>query len=221
MDNTENTGLHAKQQNTAAADVTETLTETANEFKSWLISAGIAVVVILAIVLYRGNKTSNEQKASRMLSEARNVQALQAIMNQYPGTSAAQLSLMQMSKAQYDNGDYIAAQASYKSFLAQYPSHPMAGIAELGLVQCTEGLGQTEQALSAYSSFAAKNPTHFLTPTAIFGKARCLQTLKRYKEARATYEDFLAAHPKSEWQNDVEESLKQLDREARTPSVKL
>lgn len=221
MDNSENTGLGAKQNTIEVTDVTEKLAETANEFKSWLISAGIVVVAILAIALYRGNKASNEQTASRMLSEARNVQALQAIMNQYPGTSAAQLSLLQMSKAQYDNGDYIAAQASYKSFLSQYPSHSMAGIAELGLIHCTEGLGQTEQALADYTAYAGKNANNFLTPMAIFGKARCLQTLKRYKEARATYEDFLAAHPKSEWQNDVEEALKQLDREARTPSVKL
>jgi len=218
MDNAENKTLPDAQPDMPGI---ETLTDTTKELKSWLISAGIAIVVVLGVFLYRSNRDANEGKASRMLSEARNVQALQAIMNQYPSTSAARLSLLQMAKAQYDNGDFQSSQVSYKEFLSKYPSHQMASIAELGLIHCTEGMGQTEQALAAYTAFSGKNKDHFLTPVAIFGKARCLQSLKRYSEAKATYEDFLVTHPKSDWENDVEEALKQLSREARNPSVKI
>lgn len=199
----------------------ETLTDSTRELRSWIITVALAAVIVLAIFLYRGNRTANEGKASRMLGEARNIQALQAVINQYPSTSAARLSLLQVAKAQYDNGDYLTAQASYKEFLSKYPSHPMAAVAELGLVHCTEGQGQIEQALAAYGDFAARRKDSFLAPVATFGKARCLQALKRYGEAKAVYEDFLVAHPKSEWQSDVEEYLKQLDRDTRKPSVAL
>ena len=135
--------------------------------------------------------------------------------------SAAKLALLQSAKAQYDNGDFVAAQSSYQDFLSKYPAHPMVSVAELGKIHCVEALGNTDAALAAFSQFATQNPQHFLTPIAIFGKARCLQELKRYAEARATYEDFLAANPKTPWMGDVNEALKQLDSEARRPSIKL
>lgn len=198
------------------------LTESAGDsWRSWLVSAGIATILILSVILYRAHNANNEEKASRMLGEARNIQALQSILTQYPGTSAAKLALLQSAKAQYDNGDFVAAQSNYQDFLSKYPTHPMAAMAELGLIHCTEGLGSTEAALTSFSQFAVKHQQHFLMPIAVFGKARCLQELKRYTEARATYEDFIAANPKSPWLNDVNEALKQLDSETRRPSVKL
>jgi len=218
MDNAENKTLNDAQPEMAGL---ETLTNTAHELKNWLITAGLAAVIVLAIFLYRSNRDANEEKASRMLGEARNVQALQAIISQYPSTSAARLSILQMAKAQYDNNDFTAAQATYKEFLSKYPDHPMAGIAELGLIHCTEGSGQTDQALAAFTAFATRNKDHFLAPVALFGKARCLEALKRHKEAKAVYEDFLVSHPKSEWQGDIDEALKQLDRAVRKPSVSL
>jgi len=218
MDTAENKTLNDAQPEMAGL---ETLKDSAHELKNWLITAGLAAVIVLAIFLYRSNRDAHEEKASRMLGEARNVQALQAILSQYPSTPAARLSILQMAKAQYDNNDFTAAQATYKEFLSKYPDHPMAGIAELGLIHCTEGSGQTDQALAAFTAFATRNKDHFLAPVALFGKARCLETLKRHKEAKAVYEDFLVSHPKSEWQGDIEEALKQLDRAARKPSVAL
>ncbi|MEI6789395.1 MAG: tetratricopeptide repeat protein [bacterium] len=218
MNSFENKNLPANEHETEGLALP---TDSNKEIKSWIITIGVAAVVVLAVFLYRTNKAGNEEKASRMLGEARNAQALQAILNQYPSSSAARMALLQMAKAQFDNGDYISSKVNYTDFLSKYPSHPMAGIAELGLIHCTEALGQTEKALEDYTRFVTTKPTHFLTPTAIFGKARCLQTLKRYDKARAIYDDFLAANPKSDWKNDIEEALKQLDRAARTPSVKL
>jgi TolA-binding protein len=198
-----------------------TLASSNEDLKSWIISAGIAAIVVLSVILYRAHNTTNEETASRMLGEAQNGQALQAILTQYPGTSAAKLALLQLAKAQYDSGDFVAAQSSYQGFISKYPSHSMVTMAELGSIHCTEGLGNTEAALTAFGQFATKNPQHFLTPMAVFGKARCLQDLKRYAEARATYEDFLAANPKSPWIYDVKESLRQIESESRRPVVKM
>ena len=218
MDSNENKPLDRAQPVTAGLD---TLTDSAREIRSWIITVAIAAVIVLAIFLYRGNRESNENKASRMLGEARNVQALQAVINQYPSTAAARLSLLQAAKAQYDNGDYVTAQATYREFLAKNPGHPMASIAELGLVHCTEGMGQAEQALAAYVDFYGKHKEGFLAPVALFGKARCLKSLKRYGDSKATYEDFLVSHPKSEWQSYVEEALKQLERDSRKPGMNM
>ena len=217
MDTAENKDLNSSPEQTTGS---EALTSVSRDVKSWLATLGLAALIVLAIFLYRANRDSNEAKASRMLGEARNVQALQAIMSQYPSAAAARLALLQMAKAQYDNGDYAAAQASYTRFRTEHPSHPMVTVAELGLVHCTEGMGQVEQALKAYSDFLARNPQHYLSAPAMLGKARCLQSLKRYSEARAVYEDFMVSHPQSQWQPDIDEALKQMEREIRLGAAK-
>jgi outer membrane protein assembly factor BamD (BamD/ComL family) len=185
------------------------------QWKSLAIKAGLAIVVVLGVFLYRTHSQSRQEQASRMLGEARNVQALQALVAQYPGTPAARLALLQTAKALYDAGDYVAASASYSDFATQYPNHPMAAVAHLGKIQCMEAMGQTPEALAAYSTFVAEHRDSFLTPPALFGKARCLEQMQKLSEARAVYEDFLTANPKSLWKNDVEENLRQLDRDSR------
>jgi TolA-binding protein len=190
-----------------------------DRWQGWLASTAIAVVVVLAVVFYRGHKASREETANRMLGEARNAQALTAIRTQYPGTAAAKLALLQIAKTQYDAGDYVMAMSSYADFLSQHPKHPMAPMAELGKIHCTEAMGQTADALAAYKDFVTRFKDGFLTPLAVFGQARCLQQLRRYDEARATYEDFLAASPKTPWKGEIDDALKQIAREARQPLV--
>jgi outer membrane protein assembly factor BamD (BamD/ComL family) len=195
---------------------TELLRETMKEqWRRWGMQIGLAAAIVIALFLYRAYKQNQEDQASRMLGEARNAQALQAIMAQYPGTPAARLALLQTAKAQFDAGDFASAAASYAQFATKYPKHTMIGMAELGKIECWEAMGQTDEALAAYSAFVTANPGSFLMPLAQFGKARCLEQLKRYGEAKAIYEDFLVAHPESQWKTDVEENLSQLDRVTR------
>lgn len=209
-----------QNQNQPAINELGATLEAANEeWKNWIITAGIAAVIVLSVILYRTHNASNEEKSSQMLGEARNAQALQSIIQQYPGTSSARLALLQSAKAQYDNGDFVGAQSGYRDFIKKYPSHPMATMAELGIIHCTEGLGNLEGALKDFNDFSIRNPQHFLMPMAVFGKARCLQEMKRYAEARSTYEDFIAANPTSPWISDVNEALKQLASESRRHGV--
>ena len=193
----------------------ETLAATAKaEWKDWLVKGGVAVAILLAVILYRSHRQSNEEQASRMLGEARNAQALQAIIAQYPSTAAARLALLQTAKVQYDSGDYAAAASSYRDFMTRNPKHPMIDVAEVGGIECLEAMGKEAEALTAYSAFATTHTNSFLVPVALFGKARCLQQMQRFDEARAVYEDFIAANPKSAWKKDVEEGLRDLEREA-------
>ena len=191
------------------------------EWKSWIVTACVAAAAVLIVILYRAHQTGNIETASRMLGEARNVEALQAIVTQYGSTPAAQLAMLSIGKAQFDAGDYAAATTTYGNFLARYPKHPMAPVAELGRIHCMEAMGQTAEALSAYTTFATHQASSYLAPLAVFGKARCLEQMGRPEEAKTVYEDFLAAHPNSEWNSDVEDFLKHLDRTLRKPSVKL
>jgi outer membrane protein assembly factor BamD (BamD/ComL family) len=207
---------------TAAPPDAETPPEIAQiPWKEWAIKGGAVAVVVLAVLLYRVYRQSSNEQASRMLGEARNVQALQAIISQYPSTPAAQLALLQTAKAHYDAGDFVTAASLYGEFARKHPKHRLADIAEMGIIQCMEAMGRIPEALTAYSTFAATHTNSFLAPVALFGKGRCLEQSGRRDEARTLYEDFLAAHPKSQWKQDVEESLRQVERDSRKPSVRL
>lgn len=219
METTETQAANPAPQPPELNDLEKLLLTARTEWKHWLGTAAIAIVLITGIFLYRARSESNEENAGRMLGEARSTQALQSIMSQYSRTTAAKLALLQMAKIQYDAGDYVAALSSYTDFLSRNPTHLMASVAELGRIHCNEAMGQTADALVAFTAFAAKNPDHYLAPQALFGKARCLQQLARLPEARAVYEDFLAAHPKTPWKNDIEQALRQLDRESRKGST--
>jgi tetratricopeptide (TPR) repeat protein len=191
------------------------------QMKDWGIKGGVIIVVLLAVLLYRAHKQSSNEQASRMLGEARNMQALQAVITQYPSTPAARLALLQTAKAHYDSGDFMTASSLYQDFITKYPKHPLVATAELGKIECSEAMGKLPEALAAYSAFAASHAGTYLVPMALLGKGRCLEQSARYDEARAVYEDFLAANPKSPWKKDVEECLRHLDRETRKVSVRL
>lgn len=192
-----------------------------DQWKNWLGSTAVVVVVLAGLMLYRSHKTNDEAIANRMLGEARNVQALTAIRTQYPGTPAAPLALLQIAKAQFDSGDYLTANTSYSEFLSDNAKHPLAPIAEMGKIHCTEAMGQTAEAMAAFKAFGEKNPDSFLAPLAALGRARCLQQLGRLDESRAAYEDFLAAHPKTPWKGEIEDALKNIERVAHKSVVAL
>jgi len=196
-------------------DLQTILASARSEWKQWLGTIAVALVIVAGIFLYRARAQSNEEQASRMLGEARSGQALQAILTQYPKTAAAKLALVGIAKMQYDSGDYVAALSTYTDFLTRHPDHLLAKTAELGKIHCQEAMGQTADALVAFTAFAEKNPGHYLAPQSLFGRARCLQRLARLDEARAVYEDFLVAHPESPWKGEVEEALRDLEREKR------
>lgn len=219
METIEPTTPSSAQQQPEPNELEALLATARAEWKNWLGTAAIAVVLITGIFLYRARSESNEEQASRMLGEARSAQAFQAIMSQYSRTAAAKLALLQMAKIQYDSGDYVAALSSYTDFLTRNPTHLMVPVAEMGRIHCNEAMGQTADALVAFTAFAANNPDSYLAPQALFGKARCLQQLGRLAEARAVYEDFLAAHPKTAWKNEIAQALRQLERENRTAST--
>lgn len=206
----------------AAVSENEQLKQIAwDQWKNWLGSTAVVVVVLVGLMLYRSHKANEEAAANRMLGEARTVQALTAIRTQYPGTPAAPLALLQIAKSQFDSGDYLAASTSYNEFLADNAKHPMASVAELGKIHCSEAMGQTAAALAAFKAFAEKNPDSFLAAEATLGYARCLQQLGRLDEARTAYEDFLTAHPKTPWKGEIEDALKTVERAKHKPAAAL
>ena len=189
-----------------------------HNLRSVSIGGGLVVLVALVLVAYTNQQRRSSETASQMLGMSQSPKQLEELLTQYPSSSSAPIALLALATDRFTAGVYDQAFSFYERFIQQYPKHVMVPVAELGKVMCQEAQGEFEQALMGFGLFVAAYPDYFLLPQVLRGKAHCLQRLHRPAEARAVYEDFIVAHPDSEWKNQMEMSLRFMEREQRASS---
>ncbi len=182
---------------------------------AFAVGTGVLILATLIGAVYAFQKQQGEMKASQLLLHAKSPAQQEAILNQYPSSTAAPAAMLALASGAFHAGALDQALGHYVRFLEKYPEHPMALTAELGALMCHEGRGQTALALDGFSKFAAVHSTHFLVPQALFGKARCLYTLGREAEARSVYEDYISTHVADAWTPIAESALSHMEMEER------
>lgn len=181
-----------------------------------LVGMAVVVVGLSAGSIYRSMQTASQERASRLLSEARTPDQLRDVVDAYPQAAAAPTALLAMAKEYYRVGDYEQARLAYERFTADYPDHELSRIAHMGRIYCAEGEGRMDEALAAFTAFADAHPAHFLAPQAKLGRARCLEELGRLADARVVYEDFIAASSEdAAWTAFAEDALDRVRREIK------
>lgn len=187
-----------------------------------LIGLAVAVVVLLGIQIWHGQKTSKAAAAVQALFQSRSPEELQQLAATDAQAPTAPMALASAAAEFYAQNRYDEALAAYQSFVAQYPAHMLAPQAELGIAASFEALDDFEAAVAAYVAFAEKQAESPLRPQAVFGAARCLEQLERFDEARALYEDFIAANPGSDQLPQAESGLlflKKAERAKKAPAA--
>ena len=172
-----------------------------------VVTAGIAIVVVIAVAVYRARKAESIVDAAQILNGAKTTKDIETVVEKHASTPYAPLAMLKLAKMHFNAGDYDKALTQYVEFRQKYPQHPMVDGAELDRIYCLEAMGRTEEALKGFADFSAQHPDHFLTAQAMFGQARCLEQTGRDQEAKTVYEDFIAAHPDSGWVSKAEELL--------------
>lgn len=183
-----------------------------------LAGTAAALLVIVAVVLFRNQRLNKERRASSQLSAARSSQQLNELLRQHPSAAVAPAARLKLAKAYYDGGQYTLARVTYEQFLGKHGDDALASVAKLGKAHSLEAENQVEQAADAFRSFMASTPNHYLYPQAVLGHARCLEQLGRTDEARAVFEEFLAARPESRWAVEMEGQLVGLKKRMRNPA---
>ncbi|HRT04141.1 MAG TPA: tetratricopeptide repeat protein [Kiritimatiellia bacterium] len=184
-----------------------------------LIGLAVAVVALLGIQIWHGQKTSKAAAAVQALFQSRSPEELQQLATTDPQAPTAPMALASAAAEFYAQNRYDEALAAYRSFLAQYPAHMLAPQAELGAAASLEALDDFEAAVAGYVAFAEKRTESPLRPQAVFGAARCLEQLDRFAEARALYEDFIAANPDSDQLAQAESGLLFLKKAERAKNA--
>ena len=201
--------------------------EDVQRFSTWmaeygrpaLIGLAVAVVALLGIQIWHGQKTAKSAAATQALFQSRSPEELQQLATTDPEAPTAPMALASAAAEFYAQNRYDEALAAYQSFLAQYPAHMLAPQAELGAAASQEALDDFEAAVAGYVAFAEKRMESPLRPQAVFGAARCLEQLDRFDEARALYEDFIAANPDSDQLAQAESGLLFLKKAERAKNA--
>jgi tetratricopeptide (TPR) repeat protein len=184
----------------------------AGTVKQYVRPVGFAVALLLLIAIgitfYQQRQKNKAMAATMTLFNARSVDDLQKVMEDYPSTASAPLARLKLAKAHFDNGSYTIAMETYDSFLEENPQHRFRDNARLGRIHCLEAQGRLEAAADEFKAFAEeKGRDHYLTPQALIGQARCLQQTGSYNEARQVYEKVLTEHENSAWAVRAEDLL--------------
>jgi len=156
--------------------------------------AGI-VVLILAVGAWKFWSQQVRASAESLLSEASTPEEWQAVVERYPGTTAAGNARLLLAENLRQNGDLTGAVRELEAMIAAQPAHPLVGAAwlTLGGVRQLEGSGT--EALEAYRTASSRFPESYTAPLALVAEGRLLVEQGSPGEARAVWQSVAALYP--------------------------
>ena len=107
-------------------------------------------------------------------------------------------------------GDYAAAIAGMRDFIARHPDHPLADNAYYWLGQTHYLNRDYVQAIEAFASVGSKSPDSAKAPDALLKRGLSELELKRSEAARRSFNDLIARYPASEAARLAREQLQRL-----------
>lgn len=186
---------------------------------SVVVGVSVALVVYIAIHIYRGYRADVGERASLELVVADDASDFQSIVDQYANTSSAPAAMLGVGAENFAEGNYDSAFETYAAFELKFPDHPMVSAAQICKAQCRESSGRLDEAIELIDSFIAESEGSYLMPFALMSKARCQEQLKDWEGARTTYEDLIVGYAETSWAAQGEGHLKLMKRKERAAQI--
>jgi tetratricopeptide (TPR) repeat protein len=150
-------------------------------------------------------------------SEAREraVQALEAVMTDYPRLSALPQAAYQLGNLRYRAGQYAAARGAYEVALAKGATGTVRTLAALGIGYGWEAEKAYDKALTAYEAAARSlGAKDFLYEEALLDQARAQELVGKPSAAIETYRRIIKEVPDSRRADEVQSKLAYLESRA-------
>ena len=151
-----------------------------------------AVVVVLALTVWQNRKRAATEAATQALFTTQDPDALLAIADDAPSSTAAPLAVLQAAGLFAQQNLYDEALAAYDRFLAAAPAHDFAPLAKLGRAVSLDATGRADEALDVLDALLEEGDATVLS-AAGFAKARIQEAKGNFAGARATYEEITAS----------------------------
>ena len=158
------------------------------------IYAALALLGI-GVVLYvwQRQQVAEADRMVQRLATANSPEALESIVNEYPGKPVAKEAMLLLAGIYGQIGRQTDAANLYQRFLNDFPGDSLTESASLALAGLREEQGNFADAKTKYLELMAAHPNGFTIKLAKLGAARCAEALGQSKEAKQLYEEVVAS----------------------------
>ncbi len=189
--------------------------------KNWkkIVSVAAAIIVLVgALLVYRGFVTRRNEKATRVLSEAKTLFAeaesalesegksppvfrkyeeaktkFQEVIRSGGHKYTVTEALFYNAKCAYLLEKYDEAISGFQKVVSKYPGSMFKIYAQKGMAQCYEQLGDDENLRKAIRHYdeLSRQPENYITLNAFIDKGRCHEKLKEWNDAIVSYQTIV------------------------------
>jgi outer membrane protein assembly factor BamD (BamD/ComL family) len=142
----------------------------------------------------RGDKPGtpgNSEEATKGFAE---------VVRQFPGTSAAEESLVRLGNMQYDGGKYDDAIASFGKYLATYGRGNFRILVGIGKAYAEDAKGDHQAAVKTLSELVATVKDDPMLGEAYSDLARFFEEAKKPEDALRVYGQIVERFPRTQWE---------------------
>lgn len=164
-----------------------------------LILGILAVIVVggVCVASWFAYSSSQNAAAQTLLSEAKGISGLQAVVDKFPKTMPAADALMQIAAAEREAGNMEKSTAAFREFLNRFPKHPLAGGALLGVAMNQDASGDVQSAMTTCQQVVTQFPQSYAAPFAAYTEAEILLRGFQIEEARRGFNMVVTQFPAS------------------------
>ena len=157
-----------------------------------------------------------ESPASSPETREKAVQALEAVMTEYPRLSALPQVAYQLGNLRYGAGQYAPARGAYEVALAKGATGTVRTLSALGIGYCWEAEKAYDKAVTAYEAAARSlGAKDFLYEEALLDLARAQELAGKPEAAVETYRRIIKEMPDSRRADEVQTKLAYLESRSR------
>lgn len=177
-----------------------------------LVCGGVALVGIIYAVLSHQTQVREHDagiafaKALMITDQTARHTAMEKVISNYPGTSAAMESRIALIATTFQDAITDATKRENvtkmcEAFIAENPNSFFTPKVRCDYARILEWSQAWDKALAQYE-LAEKSNQAYILPTALLGKGRCLELLKKPDEARKAYQQILDMQQESPFENE-------------------
>ena len=165
--------------------------------KNLVILAILLAIGAAALVIYRGIEKSRMETAGAALNKAEDLAALQAVVKDHAGTTAALSAMVLLADRQWSEGQQDAAIETLRSFISSSPEHPARPAAQASLGSKLMAQGKAADAARIFEDIVADPGARFIAPYALISLGDISKVAGDLEKAEASYKRVKTEFPDS------------------------
>jgi predicted negative regulator of RcsB-dependent stress response len=155
--------------------------------KNLIILSILIAIAVAALVIYRGVEKSRQETAGAALIKADNLTALQSVISEHTGTTAASSAAILLAERQWTEGQQDAAIESLRKFIAANPEHPALPTAHASLGSKLMIQGKSADAAKIFQDMIDDPKSRFVAPYALISLGDIAKLAGDLDKAEAAY----------------------------------